>query len=643
MKTTALQSSRSGVHVRAVLGRVPRPLGLALFLYAPTLLAACSSAPGGGMAQEETETSAAALKIGNLPDKGGWGEPCLPGTPSEPISHCDEGLGCNWATNLCGTCGGPGQPCCDGLDTPFAGVCELSPVGGCPVCNYGACNSNHTCESCGNIPGQACCPPDVSSAVARCFGAENICVFSNADSTAGTCQNCGAAGDIPCPGGQACNTGTMELAGICMSCSYTGVGDVSFTASGTRAATLSFFAGLPMLVQVVATDRQNGSVHYKGWVHTTPPADTNGVTSAVPTIVTMDLLHPSHTYDVTITPNGSDGNTCPSATASVTLPDETVTFSGSASGNDGSINDTLTLKSTGAWALSGQGSENLGYNFYIQYSAYALYLKLAFVDPGGYGFRFLHVGNDWDQANLSPCPACSWDPYSESGTDYRIDEYWDQIQTTSVSGTLWFYHTTTGGEIRPQWWNNLYWPAMAAVVDGAVWDVETGSHSNTGPYPNPIPLMCPNTESGPDGIVDAPNADSAQVGYDNVYVPLSVFANSSFFCATGKSSGAGNDNWTGYPWPGAPTCTCCFSANEGDADRCCDCGPPYGDSFLGGSTLSLGSDSGDDPDPGDDDGDGDDLGDDFGDDLRPRPGALSPPRVSHPIPFVIPQGVRSTQ
>ncbi len=138
---------------------------------------------------------------------GAAGDACIPPSTSEPISHCRNGLGCNWSSDTCGACGGVGQPCCDGPSTPFGGVCVVNPVNpsaGCPVCNTGSCGANHVCQACGTIVNGPCCPPDESDVFASCRTPGVTCSFTDPGMTQGTCGACGG------PNQPVCNDGTCE-------------------------------------------------------------------------------------------------------------------------------------------------------------------------------------------------------------------------------------------------------------------------------------------------------------------------------------------------------------------------------------------------------------------------------------------------
>ncbi|MGH7437383.1 MAG: kelch repeat-containing protein, partial [Polyangiaceae bacterium] len=156
-----------------------------------------------------TLTPATAISLWNpltAGQQGFNGRTCLGPTQAEPIDHCYQGLGCDWATDICGACGGDGQPCCDGPKTPFGGVCVIDPVThGCPVCTTGACNAtSHLCGSCGQTAGGTCCPPDASDVFATCRGPGLTCNWTNLDKSQGTCGTCGGLNQ------PACTTGTCE-------------------------------------------------------------------------------------------------------------------------------------------------------------------------------------------------------------------------------------------------------------------------------------------------------------------------------------------------------------------------------------------------------------------------------------------------
>jgi N-acetylneuraminic acid mutarotase len=143
---------------------------------------------------------------------------CLPASTTEPIDHCDIGLGCDWTTGTCGACGGQGQPCCDGPNTEFAGTCYTDPTTGtsCAICNVGSCNAvAHVCQACGSVAGAACCPPTSSNPAATCSASGLGCAFVDSTMTSGTCAACGGMGAPPCTG-NTCQPGLTLQSGVCV-------------------------------------------------------------------------------------------------------------------------------------------------------------------------------------------------------------------------------------------------------------------------------------------------------------------------------------------------------------------------------------------------------------------------------------------
>src|SRR5206468_4027234 len=114
-------------------------------------------------------------------------------------------LGCDITTNRCvASCGGPGQPCCDGPDT-VASRGGASPTVGFgrrlkPMCVTGACGiGTHRCFTCGQLDGLACCPPDEQNAVSTCRAEGLYCKTWTADPRdKGVCTVCGHVGESPC-------------------------------------------------------------------------------------------------------------------------------------------------------------------------------------------------------------------------------------------------------------------------------------------------------------------------------------------------------------------------------------------------------------------------------------------------------------
>jgi hypothetical protein len=141
-----------------------------------------------------------------------------------PLVHCDNGLGCDVASDTCvQPCGGATQVCCDGPNTralkwtDAGAVYSPTNFGMREMCDSGGCDKpTHRCFSCGTVAGTACCPPDAAQATARCFGANLFCDFQNDAATTGVCTECGVRGKAPCDWG--CNSGLKLRKGLCDFC-----------------------------------------------------------------------------------------------------------------------------------------------------------------------------------------------------------------------------------------------------------------------------------------------------------------------------------------------------------------------------------------------------------------------------------------
>jgi hypothetical protein len=141
-----------------------------------------------------------------------------------PLVACDDGLGCDIATNTCvQPCGGAGQVCCDGPKTRAVKwtndgkVYSPNSYDMREMCDRGACDTaSHRCFEYGTTDGGKCCPPDAAQATARCLGRNMHCAFDNASATSGTCFLCGALGKPPCEHG--CDANLKVRNGVCDIC-----------------------------------------------------------------------------------------------------------------------------------------------------------------------------------------------------------------------------------------------------------------------------------------------------------------------------------------------------------------------------------------------------------------------------------------
>lgn len=142
-----------------------------------------------------------------------------------PLVSCNEGLGCDIATNKCvSTCGGPGQVCCDGPETRApkwtadGKIYSPNSFNMREMCNEGVCDKQtHRCITCGTKDGDPCCPPDAAQATARCFGASLSCEFDpQGFYESGICRACGKKGRSPCDWG--CDPGLGLRKGLCDIC-----------------------------------------------------------------------------------------------------------------------------------------------------------------------------------------------------------------------------------------------------------------------------------------------------------------------------------------------------------------------------------------------------------------------------------------
>ena len=183
-----------------------------------------------------------------LPTCGLEAQPCCTDRRGDGviISSCGAGLGCDVAANRCSSsCGGAGQPCCDGPDT-YAPTAQASPSSGLycaggqcvsrkPMCSRGACGvANHRCTECGQTAGGACCPPDAQTAVPFCPAEDLFCQGS-------TCARCGHLGEPPCPGGFCRDPKLAAGPKACEPCGH--LGQLACSAGGCAEGERNFFEG----------------------------------------------------------------------------------------------------------------------------------------------------------------------------------------------------------------------------------------------------------------------------------------------------------------------------------------------------------------------------------------------------------------
>ena len=143
------------------------------------------------------------------------------------LPNCDTGFGCDVQANRCvAACGGRGQPCCDGPDTmaPRGGASPMVQlVSKRPMCSTGSCSKEtHRCSTCGQLSGQACCQADAQRAVPTCPVEGLYCRTTDADESKGVCDQCGHAGEVPCPG-ERCGSQLLAIDGVCVACGRIGL------------------------------------------------------------------------------------------------------------------------------------------------------------------------------------------------------------------------------------------------------------------------------------------------------------------------------------------------------------------------------------------------------------------------------------
>lgn len=142
-----------------------------------------------------------------------------------PLVGCQQGLGCDIATNKCvSNCGGAGQVCCDGPETRApkwtadGKIYSPNYWNMREMCDKGACDrQTHRCFTCGTQDGGPCCPPDAAQATARCIGDSLECEFDpQGFFVSGTCRACGKKGRLPCDWG--CDQGLNIRNDLCDIC-----------------------------------------------------------------------------------------------------------------------------------------------------------------------------------------------------------------------------------------------------------------------------------------------------------------------------------------------------------------------------------------------------------------------------------------
>jgi hypothetical protein len=147
---------------------------------------------------------------------GGGGEPCCPGNFCldggcciPPLSgsgtatckaaglQCSPGITATCSANVCGACGGLGNPCCaNSRCTAPNTFCQAA--------------TPSTCVGCGGA-GQPCCPNPTSGETATC--SPGLTCQTGTGSQTG-CVACGGSGQ-PCCAGSVCTTGTCKVSGTC--------------------------------------------------------------------------------------------------------------------------------------------------------------------------------------------------------------------------------------------------------------------------------------------------------------------------------------------------------------------------------------------------------------------------------------------
>jgi hypothetical protein len=145
------------------------------------------------------------------------GQMCCPGSPNNgnAADYClAGGLACSPGSHMCVTCGGGGQPCCDGNSCTGMGCCDHSAAMGQCVASGSACGggagncANGACGTCGGA-GQMTCGNGVG------------CTAPFTREQNGNCVACGDAGGPCCRGvgGDLCKTGlACGDNGMCATC-----------------------------------------------------------------------------------------------------------------------------------------------------------------------------------------------------------------------------------------------------------------------------------------------------------------------------------------------------------------------------------------------------------------------------------------
>lgn len=200
---------------------MPRFLSLVFLAIFGFAAAAWGQPPGVGRLDD--------LRIRPYVSCGGAGQICCePYQGSRGVigpSHCNEGLGCNVATNRCERpCGSAGQVCCDGPETWAAqgGPLYLDSNGNLvirkPMCEASACDAatRRCAANCGLNAGDPCCGPQPHIGVGTCLNPALACRFSAGTFESGVCESCGQLGQIPCARSQGCAEGLDEdPSGVC--------------------------------------------------------------------------------------------------------------------------------------------------------------------------------------------------------------------------------------------------------------------------------------------------------------------------------------------------------------------------------------------------------------------------------------------
>jgi hypothetical protein len=201
-----------------------------------------------GMILDEQCVGGLVCDAGNVCSCGKITEPCCAaGDPC--FVDPSNTLACHPITNVCVSCGGQNELCCDGnckdslacdpLTSPQ--ICVTCGVEGNPCCGADCltsdldCNAGGRCEICGQ-PGQICCDGtcgpgaqcDANGVCQACGGTNQICCNGTCSSgnhcNAGTCQACGQNNQPCCNAGAQCVPGTACFpSNLCEACGGPGV------------------------------------------------------------------------------------------------------------------------------------------------------------------------------------------------------------------------------------------------------------------------------------------------------------------------------------------------------------------------------------------------------------------------------------